>query len=301
MKRTVLSALLGWFCLAGMADAQAPACPQDAAAAGEALLARAEALEASGPDWDAVRDDTVAYGNACTGSFETQFLAADTAWELADHAGAEASYELAAFILQTIRRIEDTWLTQDAGLGSMPPSQAFTERRNAEAGRVGLIVSHYIAPTILRAIGEGRYFTGFDGPEGACPYQYEYLAQVEARALFGEISGILADNPGDTVTFPLIPGDYRLQVLSETCAIVRGDVRLIRGAALTELAARALDNPGAPMPDGSAAPADLAETLVEAALAELAAAVDPEGDNRHLLENARALEARIKDAPERLP
>ena len=303
MKRLILSALMGASCFAGVAHAQEQsACPQDSTAAGQALLARAEALEAGGPEWTSIHDDMIAFGNACGGDFEAQFLAADTAWELADHADAETSYELVSFILHTIRRMEYVWAQQDEAVGTDASMQALEGRRIEQAKRIEPIITFFVAPTVLRAIGEGRYFTGFDGPGETCPYQSGFLVQFEARALFDNISGLLAQNPPDTMTFPFIPGDYRLMVLEERCPSAADEIRMIRGYLLTSLAERAFENPNAPMPDGSSQPpAGLAATLIDEALNAFNAVETMQPGNEDLVGEAVALKARIEDAPERLP
>ena len=106
--------------------------------------------------------------------------------------------------------------------------------------------------------------------------------------------GVLEGNPADSVTLPIIPGDYRLLVLRDRCQIVTDDVRLVRAFLLTQLAERAFANPGVPMPDGSTPPETLAATLIEQAQAEIAA-MDTAlvADNAFIKEEADALAAQI--------
>ena len=105
---------------------------------------------------------------------------------------------------------------------------------------------------------------------------------------------VLENAPADSVTLPIIPGDYRLLVLRDKCFAVADDVRLVRAYLLTQLASRAFANPGVPMPDGSTPPETLAASLIEQAQAEIAA-MDTAlvADNAFIKEEADALAAQI--------
>lgn len=292
--RATLTVLFLAFTSFSAATAQESLCGEDPVATGEALLARAEALEESGNEWEPLFEEVVGFENECSQSFETDLIAVEAAWEMSDHGAREDSYRAASFVLYAVQSIEARWMDEDAIWGAAGPDEAAVEQRLAETERLAPVIEGFIAPTILRAIGSGRYYQGFDGPDETCPYQYGHIAQIEARAQLEGIMGVLEGNPADSVTLPIIPGDYRLLVLRDRCQIVADDVRLVRAFLLTQLAERAFANPGVPMPDGSAPPETLAATLIEQAQAEIAA-MDTAlvADNAFIKEEADALAAQI--------
>ena len=292
--RATLTALFMALALASTAAAQESPCGADTLATGETLLARAQGLEESEETWEALFEDIVIFQNQCSQSFEADFAAADAAWELADHGGQEGRYRTASFVLNAIRSIETRWLGENAARKGAEPEQGDIDRRDAETEALAIMIENFVAPTVLHAIGHGRYYESFDGPDGTCPYIFGHLAQIEARAQFDGIVSVLEGNPADSRTLPIIPGDHRLLVLRDKCFAVSDDVRLVRAYLLTQLAGRALDNPDVPMPDGSTPPETLAADLIGQAQAEIAA-MDTAlvADNAFIKEEADALAARI--------
>lgn len=292
--RATLTALFMILALAGIAAAQDGTCGADAVATGETLLERAQGLEESEETWEGLFEQIVIFQKQCSESFETDFAAADAAWELADHGGQEGRYRAASFVLSAIRSIENRWLGENAARKGAEPDQDDIDRRDAETEQLAILIENFVAPTILHAIGHGRYYESFNGPDETCPFIFGHLAQIEARAQFDGIVNVLEGNPADSVTLPIIPGDYRLLVLRDKCFAVADDVRLVRAYLLTQLASRAFENPDAPMPDGSSPPETLATDLIEQAQAEIAA-MDTAlvADNAFIKEEADALAAQI--------
>ena len=292
--RAKLTALFMTLAIAGTAAAQDSPCGADTVATGETLLERAQRLEEGEETWGGLFEDIVTFQNQCSQSFEADFAAADAAWELADHGGQEGRYRAASFALNAIRSIETRWLGENAARNGTEPDQGDINRRDAETEQLAIVIENFIAPTILHAIGHGRYYESFDGPDDTCPYIFGHLAQIEARAQFDGIVSVLEGNPADSRTLPIIPGDYRLLVLRDKCFAVADDVRLVRAYLLTQLASRAFDNPDAPMPDGSTPPGTLASDLIEQAQTEIAA-IDTAlvADNAFIKEEADAIAARI--------
>ena len=84
--RATLTVLFLAFTSFSAATAQESLCGEDPVATGEALLARAEALEESGNEWEPLFEEVVGFENECSQSFETDLIAAETAWEMSDHA-----------------------------------------------------------------------------------------------------------------------------------------------------------------------------------------------------------------------
>ncbi|MCZ4296668.1 hypothetical protein [Henriciella marina] len=292
--RATLTALFMILALAGTAAAQDSTCGADVVATGETLLERAQGLEESEETWEGLFEQIVIFQKQCSQSFEIDFAAADAAWELADHGGQEGRYRAASFVLSAIRSIENRWLGENAARKGVEPDQDEIDRRDVETEQLAILIENFVAPTILHAIGHGRYYESFNGPDETCPYIFGHLAQIEARAQFDGIVNVLEGNPADSVTLPIIPGDYRLLVLRDKCFAVADDVRLVRAYLLAQLAGRAFDNPGVPMPDGSTPPETLATTLIEQAQAEIAAMDNAlMEDNAFIKEEADALAARI--------
>ena len=248
-------------------------CPEQPASAGKALLERAESLTDVGEAWGAAYTDARKLSNSCPESFEAQFFAADTAWQLAEHAEGDALYDLIGFSLHTIDRIESEWMAEEARLHGQA-NETFRQRREEQAERIAIIVQHFVAPQILRATSQGKYYSAFNGAfNGAnaetCPYEYDFLGRVEVHSHYEQLKQILEQNSPDALTIPSIPADYRLLTLKKNCKGIAEDVKMVRGAVLTALALRAHRNPAAPMPDGSPMPDELPGALIAEALDEL--------------------------------